>query len=140
LVARIERGESRVLKYRHTAYETMDWGRPAIAVMCVLMLRGPQTVGEIRTRTARLYDFTSLEEVEIALNALTGGEFPRVVQLPRQPGQKEVRFAHLLSGDVVFAPDAPVSGGDVEADRLTKLEQEIEELRRRFEEFKSRFE
>jgi uncharacterized protein YceH (UPF0502 family) len=51
-----------------------------------------------------------------------------------------VRFAHLLSGDVVFAPDAPVSGGDVEADRLTKLEQEIEELRRRFEEFKSRFE
>ncbi len=68
LIHMVDRGDSRVTKYRHVLYEAMSLGRPAIAVMCVLMLRGPQTVGEIRTRSNRLYNFSSLEEVEITLN------------------------------------------------------------------------
>ena len=73
LVHLVDRGESRVTKYRHVLYEAMNLGRPAIAVMCVMMLRGPQTVGEIRTRSNRLYNFSSLEEVEITLNSLMAG-------------------------------------------------------------------
>src|SRR5262245_8624982 len=98
LVHRVDRGESRVVKYRHVLYEAMDWGRPVIAVMCVLMLRGPQTVGELRTRSNRLYDFTSLDEVELTLNSLMSGDYPLVTRLARQAGQKEVRYAHLLAG------------------------------------------
>ena len=79
LVHLVDRGESRVTKYRHVLYEAMNMGRPAIAVMCVLMLRGPQTVGEIRTRTNRLYDFSSLEDVETTLNSLMSGEMPLIV-------------------------------------------------------------
>ena len=97
LVHVVDRGESRVSKYRHVLYEAMNLSRPAIAVMCVLMLRGPQTVGEIRTRTNRLYDFSSLEEVETTLNALISTGTPLVARIPRQTGQKEVRYAHLLS-------------------------------------------
>ena len=100
MVHQVERSEGRVTRYRHVLYEAMNLGRPAIAVMCVLMLRGPQTVGEIRTRSNRLYDFSSLEEVETTLNSLMSGESPLVVRLPRQTGQKEVRYAHLLSGEV----------------------------------------
>src|SRR5213594_195860 len=92
LVHQVDRSESRVSKYRHVIYETMNLGRPAVAVMDVLMLRGAQTVGEIRTRTNRLYDFTSLEEVETTLNAMMSGEPALAVRLPRQSGQKEVRY------------------------------------------------
>jgi uncharacterized protein YceH (UPF0502 family) len=94
LVHLVDRGESRVSKYRHVLYEAMNMSRQAIAVMCVLMLRGPQTVGEIRTRSNRLYDFISLEDVETTLNSLMSGESPLIVRLPRQTGQKEVRYAH----------------------------------------------
>ena len=136
LVHRIDRGESRVIKYRHVAYEEMNWGRPAIAVMCVLMLRGPQTVGEIRTRSNRLYDFTSLEDVERTLESLMSGEKAVVVRLPRQTGQKEVRYAHLLSGEVQMTEAEP----EQELDRIGKLEKEIEDLRKQFEEFRKQFE
>src|SRR5262245_47450847 len=74
LVHMVDRSDSRVTKYRHVLYEAMSMGRPTIAAMCVLMLRGPQTVGEIRTRTNRLYDFTTLEEVEMTLNKLMSGD------------------------------------------------------------------
>src|SRR5712691_11916178 len=86
LVHLVDRGESRVIKYRHVLYEAMSLGRPAIAAMCVLMLRGPQTVGEIRTRSNRLYNFSSLEEVETTLNSLMSGETPLIVRLQRQSG------------------------------------------------------
>src|SRR5207237_10160356 len=86
LIHVVDRSESRVIRYRHVLYEAMNMGRPTIAVMCVLMLRGPQTVGEIRTRTTRLYDFSSLEEVETILTSLGSGERPLVVCLPRQSG------------------------------------------------------
>jgi uncharacterized protein YceH (UPF0502 family) len=147
LVHLLDRGESRVLKYRHVLYEAMNWGRPVIAVMCVLMLRGPQTVGEIRTRTNRLYDFSSLQEVELTLSNLMSGERPLVARLARQTGQKEVRYAHLLAGEVSEA----VAGGSfteqvereeshVDLDRISRLEQEVEDLKRQFEQFKKQFE
>ena len=134
LVHLVDRAESRVSKYRHVLYETMNLGRPAIAVMCVLMLRGPQTIGEIRTRSARLYDFGSLDQVETTLNSLISSEPPLVVRLPRQVGQKEVRYAHLLSGEVKFTEPEP------ELDRLGKLEKEVEDLKRQFEQFRKQFE
>src|SRR5437870_2139066 len=134
LIHLIERSESRVTRYRHVLYEAMNLGRPAIAVMCVLMLRGPQTVGEIRTRSNRLYDFSTLEEVETTLNSLMSREPPLIARLPRQAGQKEVRFAHLLSGEVMLTEPEP------EPDRIGKLEKEVEDLKRQFEQFRKQFE
>lgn len=142
LAHRVDRGESRVVKYRHVLYEAMNWGRPVIAVMCVLMLRGAQTVGEIRTRTNRLYDFTSLDEVEITLNSLMVGDSPLMVRLSRQSGQKEVRYAHLLSGGVGAAEVEPEPEHEQghELDRIGNLEKEVEELKRQFQEFRKQFE
>jgi uncharacterized protein YceH (UPF0502 family) len=112
----------------------MNLGRPAIAVMCVIMLRGPQTVGEIRTRSNRLYDFSSLEEMETTLNSLMSREPPLIVCLARQSGQKEVRYAHLLSGEVrLTEPEA-------ELDRIGKLEKEVDDLKKQFEQFRKQFE
>jgi uncharacterized protein YceH (UPF0502 family) len=112
----------------------LNLGRPAIGVMCILMLRGPQTAGEIRTRTNRLYDFKSLEEVETVLNSLMSGEAPLVTRLARQTGQKEVRYAHLLSGEVQLTEPEP------ELDRIGKLEKEVEDLKKQFQEFRKQFE
>jgi uncharacterized protein YceH (UPF0502 family) len=140
LAHKVERGESRVVKYRHVLYEALNWGRPVIGVMCVLMLRGPQTVGEIRTRSNRLYDFTSLDEVELTLNSLMSGDSPLVTRLPRQSGQKEVRYAHLLSGEVAFTEPEQGPEAEPELDRIGKLEQEVEDLKRQFAEFRKQFE
>jgi uncharacterized protein len=138
LVHLVDRGESRVTKYRHVLYEAMNMSRQAIAVMCVLMLRGPQTVGEIRTRSNRLYDFISLEDVETTLNSLMSGELPLIVRLPRQTGQKEVRYAHLLSGTVTYSQkDEEI---EPEPDRIGKLEREVEDLKKQFEQFRKQFE
>jgi len=134
LVHFVNRAESRVTRYRHIAYETMNLSRPAIAVMCVLMLRGPQTTGEIRTRSNRLYDFSSTDELDIVLNSLITAESPMVARLPRQAGQKEVRYAHLLSGELQAAEP------EVELDRIGKLEKEVEDLKRQFEQFRKQFE
>ena len=138
LVHQVDRAESRVIKYRHVLYEAMSMTRPVIAVMCVLMLRGPQTVGEIRTRTNRLYDFAGLDQVEITLNTLMSGESLLVARLPRQSGQKEVRYAHLLSGEVRMTE--PEGEAEPEPDRIGKLEKEVEELKRQFAEFRKQFE
>jgi uncharacterized protein YceH (UPF0502 family) len=138
LVHLVDRGESRVSKYRHVLYEAMNMGRPSIAVMCVLMLRGPQTVGEIRTRSNRLYDFTSLEDVETTLNSLMSGESPLIVRLPRQTGQKEVRYAHLLSGPGTYGQKD--EDAEPELDRVSKLEREVEDLKKQFEQFRKQFE
>jgi len=144
LVHLVDRGDSRVAKYRHVLYEAMSLGRPAIAVMCVLMLRGPQTVGEIRTRSNRLYDFSSLDEVELTVNSLMSREPALIVRLPRQSGQKEVRYAHLLSGEVkITEPEAEpdrLRKPEAEPDRLSKLEKEVEDLKEQFEQFRKQFE
>jgi uncharacterized protein YceH (UPF0502 family) len=129
-----------VNKYRHIVYESLNLGRPAVAILCVLMLRGPQTIGEIRTRSNRLYDFTSLEEVETAVNALMSGDGALVVRLPRQAGQKEVRYAHLLSGEVVVIETETEPEPALELDRISKLEKEVEDLKRQFDQFRKQFE
>ncbi len=133
LVRSIQRADARVMKYMHLMGDALDLARPEIATMCVLMLRGPQTVGEVRTRTARLFDFQSLEDVEATLNALAARTpSPLVTRLERQAGQKEARYAHLLSGEVTATPPAtgqaaPAVRDDV--DRLGALEGAVELLR-----------
>jgi uncharacterized protein YceH (UPF0502 family) len=138
LVHFVDKAESRVTRYRHVLYEAMTLTRPTIAVMCVLMLRGPQTVGEIRTRTNRLYDFSSLEEVETTVNSLMSAERPLIVRLPRQSGQKELRYAHLLAGPP--SPTFKEAEPEPELDRIGKLEKEVEDLKWQFEQFRKQFE
>ena len=142
---------SRVPKYKHVAPEVLHVTPPELAALCVLMLSGPQTVGEIRTRGYRLYEFSGLEEVDETLRALKTKDEPMVMSLPRQQGQKEARFAHLLSGE----PEIEISEAAVEKhprrandpDRVAKLEeqvqtltQQVENLTTQFEEFKKQFE
>src|SRR5579859_4632885 len=90
--------DSRVTKYAHSLQEAFNFDRREAALLCVLLLRGPQTPGELRTRTDRMHHFDDLSAVQSALNLLMRRDPPFVVQLPRQPGAKEARFAHLLSG------------------------------------------
>jgi uncharacterized protein YceH (UPF0502 family) len=119
------------------------------AILCVLMLRGPQTVGEIKGRTARLCNFESLDEVHETLGHLEEYGFTR--RLPRQPGRKESRYIHLLCGEpeIAEAETAPAAGHGipVESERIEKVEQDLQtlrndlaELKREFQEFKNRFE
>ena len=94
------RGDSRVPKYEHHIQEVFNFTRGEIAVVCVLLLRGPQTPGELRGRTERMYKFDELSDVQTVLQKLMAREPALVKLLPRQPGTKEARYAHLLSGDV----------------------------------------
>ena len=94
------RGDSRVPKYEHRIQEVFNFTRGEIAVVCVLLLRGPQTPGELRGRTERMYKFDELSDVQTVLQKLMAREPALVKVLPRQPGTKEARYAHLLSGDV----------------------------------------
>jgi uncharacterized protein len=129
--------DSRVAKFGHRIAESLELARPETAVLCVLLLRGPQTVGEIRGRTARMHEFASLEETEASLNTLAArAPEPLAVKLPRQAGMKEQRYAHLLSGDVpVPSPSAaPVPASAAPAarpgdERLAKLESEAAAIR-----------
>ena len=101
------RGDSRVPKYEHRIQEVFNFTRGEIAVVCVLLLRGPQTPGELRGRTERMYRFDELSDVQAVLQRLMTREPALVKVLPRQPGTKEARYAHLLSGDVEsFEPGA----------------------------------
>ena len=145
---------SRVPKYKHVAPEVIHLSPPEVAAMCVLMLSGAQTVGEIRTRGSRLYDFSGLEEVEETLRALAAREDePLVVKLPRQAGQKDARFVHLLAGppDIeAFSESAPAERSSRRAtdnDRVAALEHQVEALLEQvaalsaqFEAFKKQFE
>ena len=141
--------ESRVAKYEHRIGETFNLGRRESALLCVLLLRGPQTPGELRGRSERMHRFDDLGEVESALQRLIGFEPPLVKMLPRQPGTKEARYVHLLSGDVEsFEPtrEASAAGADG-ADRMALLEseiatlhQELAELKQQFAQFRKQFE
>ncbi len=143
---------SRVPKYKHVITEVMHLSAAELAVMCVLMLRGPQTPGELATRAYRLHEFSGLEEVESTLNSLISREPDALVmRLPRQPGQKEARFAHLLSGEVSVEVErqesAPARGRSRDSDRVATLEAEVETLKAevgmlktQFEGFKKQFE
>ena len=129
--------EHRVAKYRHWAWETLGLGPREMAVLCVLMLRGPQSVGELKGRTQRMYDFDDLASVEACLDHLTERRpEPLVTKLARQPGTREPRYAHLLSGEVQApepeAQPVPVqtrAPEEASADRIAKLESDVDELR-----------
>jgi uncharacterized protein len=138
---------SRVPKYKHVMPEVLHLNAAETALMCVLMLRGPQTPGELRGNASRLHAFAGLDEVEQTLGALISREPEAlVVRLPRQAGQKEVRFAQLLSGDVQIEPQVETVARPAVAERVTLekrvvlLEEEVERLRLQLEEFKRQFE
>jgi uncharacterized protein len=138
---------SRVPKFKHVMPEVLHLTAPETALMCVLMLRGPQTPGELRGNASRLYDFAGLDEVERTLEGLISHDPDQLVtRLARQPGQKEVRFAQILSALPVEIPIEPLSQAASIPSRQT-LEQkvdaltaEVEKLRLQFEEFKKQFE
>jgi uncharacterized protein len=148
-MARFASGDSRVAKFEHRLNELYNFHRHEIAVLCVLLLRGPQTPGELRTRSERMYAFEDLDAVHSALNLLMRREPPLVKVLPRQPGTKESRYMHLLSGDTVpesansAAEDvAYESGGQqasAESERMRNLEDEVNQLRRELETLREQF-
>jgi uncharacterized protein YceH (UPF0502 family) len=137
--------ESRVAKYKHTLNDALLLTPAEVALLTVLMLRGPQTVGELRTRSERLFAFDSLPEVEEALTALAGRTpQPLVAKLPRQPGTKESRYAHLLGSPIVAsasaveapAAAAPHTAVAPENERIAALERETADLRREVDSLK----
>ncbi len=134
LVRGMQRIDARVTKYEHMAADTLDVSSNELGLMCVLLLRGPNTIGELRTRTERLAKFESLAEVETTLHALMEREKdPLVVRLPRKAGQKEVRYAHLLSGEVTtdgseIAEAAVPAPRELSDTRIAALEQTVAEL------------
>jgi len=133
LVRQVLRNDSRARRYRQTLSEALSLHPAETAVMGVLMLRGAQTPGEIRTRSGRLFEFRDVPHVEVTLQSLAALSDPLVVQLPRRPGQKELRYAHLLAGEPVpEAEAAPVAAPAVRTDAVTRvaaLEDEIHSLR-----------
>jgi uncharacterized protein YceH (UPF0502 family) len=152
LVRSVSASDSRVTKYEHRLQETFNFYRHEIAILCVLLLRGPQTPGELRTRTERLHSFEDLSAVQSSLQHLMKREAPLAKILPRQPGTKEARYAHLLSGDVEsFAakPDVEMKGtsNSIDAERSARLEEkvatlqkEIVDLKQQFSAFRKQFE
>jgi uncharacterized protein len=143
---------ARVPKYKHMLPSVYELEPSETAVIAVLMLRGPQTIGELRERTSRMYEFPSLDEVQATLDSLARRDEPLVLKLERQPGQKDARFAHLLCGEadvetIAAAHVSRVSHGDANNERIEKLEEEVSSLRSEmdaikltFDEFKKQFE
>jgi hypothetical protein len=133
--------DSRVPKYEHRMQEAFNFTRRETAVMCVLMLRGPQTPGELRGRTERMHRFEDLTDVQSTLQKLMTREEPLVKILPRQPGTKEARYAHLLCG-LKSEWDAPPPAVEVRAgdgsdnERIVRLEETVEALKRDIDELK----
>ena len=130
--------DSRVTKYEHRLQEVFNFDRREIAIVCVLLLRGPQTPGELRSRTDRMYHFEGLDDVVSTLDRLAQRQPPLASVLPRQPGTKESRYMHLFSGEPPEASEtvrmaqavSPATGRDYDsADRLTMLEEEVSRLR-----------
>jgi len=143
LATRLTGRDIRVPKHAQRFTEQFNLGRREAALLCVLLLRGPQTVGELRGRPQRFFPFDDLEAVEGTLHHLS--ELGFVLRLARFAGSREARWAHLLSGQ----PEAGVDDGEAAVpsaahppavDRITALEQELAGLRREFDEFRKRFE
>jgi len=134
--------DSRVTKFEHRLQEVFNFDRREIAVVCVLLLRGPQTPGELRSRTDRMYHFEALDDVVSTLDRLAQREPPLARVLPRQPGTKESRYTHLFSGepatadttDVARAPSPANPVSSPAADRLATLEEEVARLRQELSE------
>ena len=127
--------DSRVTKYEHRLQEVFNFDRRETAVLCVLLLRGPQTPGELRGRTERMYRFEALDDVLSTLQKLIQREPPLAKMLTRQPGTKEARYAHLLAGDVRGWEAAPAAASAVassshDSGRIARLEEELASLQR----------
>lgn len=154
LVLQVKRSDSRVTKYQHVADRELELDAAELAAMCVLMLRGAQTVGEIRARSARLFDFADLAATEEVLERLASRPFRLVTRLPRQPGQKDVRYVQLLAAATANTVDEVTGQGagdpqqargqrpevSGESGRLAELEASVEALRGDVEELKTRLE
>ena len=142
--------DSRVTKYEHRLQEVFNLGRAETAILCVLLLRGPQTPGELRGRTERMHRFEHLDDVLSALQQLMRREPPLAKALGRRPGTKEIRYAHLLSGDVeAWEPPAEATSTSATADseRIIRLEEqfaalqkEVTELKQEMKDFRKQFE
>jgi uncharacterized protein YceH (UPF0502 family) len=131
----------RVAKFGHRLQEAFNFDRREIAVLCELLLRGPQTPGELRGRASRMHPFEDIGQVQSTLQRLAQREPPLVRMLPRQPGTKEARWAHLLSGDVkTNTPDASPAATAVhqsaDFERIASLENEVAALRNEIEDVK----
>jgi len=135
--------DSRVSKFEHRLQEVFNFDRREIAIVCVLLLRGPQTPGELRSRTDRMYHFEALEDIVSTLDRLAQRQPPLAQVLPRQPGTKESRYTHLFSGepailegrmDVAGVPSAATGTSYSLADRIRTLEAEVSRLREEFSE------
>jgi uncharacterized protein len=149
-LARSAATDSRVAKFEHRLADVFNFHRHEIALICILLLRGPQTPGELRTRTERMYTFDDLNAVHSALNLLMNRQPPLVKLLARQPGTKEARYAHLLSGDVMDHAAATSTQSPSESssaaheasvaatysERLMELEREVVDLRNEVTELK----
>ncbi|MCL5027520.1 MAG: DUF480 domain-containing protein [Bacteroidetes bacterium] len=148
LVTRVTGSDMRVAKYRQIFTEELKLKPDEVAVICELMNRGPQTPGELKNRGGRMFNFESLAQVDEVLQSLMNREKPFVVKLPRQPGMKESRYAHLLSGepDIEAASNIEIesAAGDERISNLEEkvelLKNELQELKKQFEELKSQFE
>ncbi len=136
--------DSRVPKYEHRLQEVFNFTRPEIAVLCVLLLRGPQTPGELRGRSERIHRFEALDDVQSALQKLMQRDPALVKVLPRQPGTKEARWAHLFSGDVAReAAQMARTAGDRssgDGERIARLEEEVSALHREVGDIKDQLE
>lgn len=142
---------ARVPKFGHNFPKVYELDPAETAVLCVLLLRGPQTPGELRSRTPHLHNFESLATVEETIQKLSSRPEPLIIKLPRAPGTKEARFAHLLGGEIKFETPVPsptpaaapalsaVEGPSIiDVDRLIKLETEVAALRKELEELKTK--
>lgn len=135
----------RVPKYQHNLAQKLYLEPEELALLCELLLRGPQTIGELRGRAERMHPFATLEEVEQVLQALQEKSPPLALRLPRQPGRKESRYAHLLSGPPHLdepaghtpAPEAARLQVEAVDHRFVRLEQEVAELRSALEQLQS---
>ena len=141
---------SRTPKFKHLVPSFFEVELSEMAILCVLLLRGAQTLGELNQRTNRIYEFSGLDEVNQTVENLIRRDEPLVIKLPKEPGQKEARYMHLLSGEIDvenYSQATSVSVTKAENERIEKLEQEIEELKeelsslkQEFNEFKKQFE
>jgi uncharacterized protein YceH (UPF0502 family) len=142
LVRAIQPMDARVMKFQHLLTEKLELDQPARAVLSVLMLRGPQTLGEIRSRTNRLAEFATLAVVEAVVNDLIAREL--VVETARRQGQKETRYTHLLSGSpseaaVEAARQTELAAAEPRRDRIAELEASLDDVRRELAELRARF-
>jgi len=148
LVRSVSASDSRVTKFEHRLQDAFNFYRPEIAVICELLLRGPQTPGELRTRASRMHAFEDLESLQSALQRLAKREPPLVTVLPRQPGTKEARYAHLL-GESIPALFSPANAANAvreshpspesATDRVESLAEEIAQLREQVADLQSQF-